>query len=159
MVAIFEYNFSTQPCQILFKGQKFLSCSAMLLVQLKRSKAWMHHRFFENSSSSRWLTSGKGGSRGRSQGRNLLFKNFKTVKLLGEDSWKNPFSSSGLLTLGKGGLRGRSQGRNCLFQNLDGLEITWGKELTRKSILHLHQGDSHRAKGYEEAGQRGEAGA
>ena len=120
-----------------WKDKKFLSCSAMKMVQLKRSKAWMHHRFFENSSSSRWLTSGKGGSRGRSQGRNLLFKNFKTVKLLGGDSWKNPLSSSRLLTLGKGGLRGRSQGRNCLFQNLDGLEITWGKDLKRASSIFV----------------------
>ena len=46
--------------------------------------------------------------------------------------------------------------RNCLIKNFDGVEITWGKELTRKSILHLHQGDSHRAKVDQEAGHRGE---
>ena len=103
----FVYNFSTKPRQILFKGQKFLSCSAMLLVQLKRSKTWMHHRFFENSSSSRWLTSGKGGLTGRSQGRIFFSKILKPPNYL---RGVGDRSSSRWLTSGRGGSIGRSEG-------------------------------------------------
>ena len=129
-----------------WKDKKFLSCSAMKMVQLKRSKTWMHHRFFENSSSSRWLTSGKRGSRGRSQGRNLLFKDFKTVKLLGGDSWKNPLSSSRLLTLGKGVQEAGHREEICCSKISK--PSNYSGETVEK-ILYLRPGYSHWAKGFK----------